>query len=378
MIDNLSEIIYDQDQYEYLTRLQNEISFYSCWIILIIGLISNTLNIIICMRKRIQREAIGFYSPLMSIFNVTSLVYGFFTFYKSTRMYYLESTLNCTLFFYLGRITYQMSSWLYVMCSLDRMICITYPRKYKLFKKRHILTLTVLGLFMTICLLNIPNLFYQVIDNTSKNETKLCTPSSPFVILIRDTIALLMRTALPIVLEFFINISLIYKLIKSRRNLNLKRSLRRDYKFAFTIVMLNVMFLITNVPFFVTCLYSMAMGYERVDVNSIFKLRYGYVSFWLFLTAIVSSYMFVSVFFVNMMFCRFFKIEFFKAFHETILNSKRILTKLKFLFHRLASFSFRQNNYSPNLNQINLNKDVGCVVLVRFRASVDEIFISYL
>ena len=117
------------------------------------------LNILICMRKRLQRESIGFYSPLISTFNITSLLYGFFVLYLPTSSYYLASSLNCKLFFYLGRITLQMTSWLYAMCSLDRMIWITYPDKYKIFKNRNFLASIALGLFALICVLNVQTCF---------------------------------------------------------------------------------------------------------------------------------------------------------------------------------------------------------------------------
>ena len=303
----------DASQIFELSLIEYKIAVYSCLIILPLGLLTNSLNILVCMRKQILKQTMGFYSPIMSLFNMTSLFISFLVDYPPIQFVMFNSSLNCVLYSYLLRISLQMSSWLYVMCSLDRMLFITYPHRFKFLKKKSLLCLVCGILFVAICLLNVPNLWLTVVraDNSS---TALCTSMQPNLVLVRDLIAQCMRTVLPVLIEATLNAFLILKLLQSRRNLNVRRSLQRDYKFAFTITVLNAAFLVTHLPLVASTLYLNALNYQWANMDASLELKRA--GFFYVISILITSYMLTSVFFVNLFCNRLFKIECFKFVDE--------------------------------------------------------------
>ena len=205
--------INNQNLIDYYNFLENTILIYSTLIILIVGLILNSINIVICLRRRIQKETIGFYSPLMSTFNISSLIFGFIVLAPQNKPILILSSLNCKFIFYALHISIHLTSWIYVMCSFDRMICITYPRKHKIFKNKILLFFLFGLLFAIVSFLNIKDFFFNVeyVDSlnytlTFSYQNKTCTSFLPNIILIRSVINQLLQIILPFILELILNI----------------------------------------------------------------------------------------------------------------------------------------------------------------------------
>ena len=121
--NNKSEIVLD------LTNITHAVEFYFCMFICNIGFATNSLNILVNMRKDILlKSTMGYYNILMSIFNILTLATACYLnlFAQSIGQtpLILRSNLNCILISYFIRIFAQMSAWLNVMLTLDRVICI--------------------------------------------------------------------------------------------------------------------------------------------------------------------------------------------------------------------------------------------------------------
>jgi hypothetical protein len=312
-----------------LNYLQVNISIYSCWLILSIGITTNLFNIYICTRKSIFKETMGFYNPIMSTFNIFALIFGFIYLYPQTNSLLVVSTFSCITISYLGRVFFQISSWLNVMCSFDRMICITYPKRFNFLKNKTILSLIALGIFAFLLVLNVENVFFDLIDHNQTSlmslyniQIRLCSSPYKTLVIVRDFIAQFMRTILPVILEFCLNLILIYKLLKSRRNLNVRRTMQRDYKFAFIIVILNIVFLVTHVPLLVCVILLNSLNYS--SPNGSISNNQIILNFLVTISGLLAGYMFTSLFFINLAFNRLFKREFYKCVGDLIDALRRV------------------------------------------------------
>ena len=66
---NKSEIVLD------LTNLTHMAQYYFCIVICNKGIVANILNILVCLRKELLKNTIGFYNILMSTFNILTLIF---------------------------------------------------------------------------------------------------------------------------------------------------------------------------------------------------------------------------------------------------------------------------------------------------------------
>ena len=321
-----------QDQYFILnlSMIANKFSYYSCLTIVNLGLLSNILNIIVCFRKNIRKKTMGFYNVAMSTFDIINFVLGYMVNFPPSighQNFYLISDISCSLLSYIIRICVQMSSWLNVMVSFDRIICILYPSRFKFIENKNKLSLIMLSLFFIICIINVPNAFFSVIVQVTLNPltnqtlaTSMACSSTKRITLARDIIAQLMRTLIPVILEAILNTLLVYKIVKEKKSLNISRSLAKEYKFAFTIVMLNFTFLFTQTPLLIITIYLTILnqqGSATPRILAIVNFSYG-------VSVLFSSYMFGSLFFINLQFNKIFQNEVKNIFHMLKRRKNRI------------------------------------------------------
>ena len=253
----------------------------------------------------------------MSGFNILALTGSFMLYFPSLTVklnYSLTSNATCILATFFTRFFIQMSTWTNVMVSADRVIVVLYPTRFRFIDDKKKLTWIALVLFAILAILNVPNLFYKLVTITKYDyvtnrtiEDKLCT-SSDSLVFIRNLEITLFRIIIPIILQIIFSIILIYKLIKSARDVN--RSLKQEYRFAFIIVILNVLFIITEFPLMVTTLYLGVIGETPtypMDTNISRNLAVVTLAFYITLT--ISTYMFLSLFFVNISFNKLYQKE---------------------------------------------------------------------
>ena len=298
-----------------LTLLSNKFTYYSIIIFGNIGCLSNILNILVCSRNSIRQKKMGFYNIIISTFNIMIFAVGFLQYYPPTvggQNFFLISDLLCIIMSSSSRILIHMASWLKVMLSFDRLMCITISNRIKFINNKYTLSFIMVGMFITISTFSIPNLFFRLqytssfnsITNQTNPITITCT-SSKSINLIRDLLSQIIRTVIPFILEIILNTILIYKLIKSKKGLNISRSLNKEYRFAFTTVMLNFAFIITQAPLFVWTVYIDILSQKSgVDPRLMALSNFLYLVFTLF-----ASYLYGSIFFVNLLFNKLFQKE---------------------------------------------------------------------
>ena len=219
-----------------------------------------------------------------------------------------------------------MSSWLSVMATFDRMVSVTFPARITFIKDKKKLTWIATVLFGLILALSTPNLVFRLQNILTANGTlSVQCVANTSITAFRDLIGLIVRFILPIALEFVLNIVLIYKLIKHRKSLNNTRDLTREYRFAFTIVVLNSLYFVCETPTFVITLYLNWTGYNQTNValtraSAIANFAFG-------LSLVLTSFRYTCLFYVNLLLNKVFRRELLRIFVDFRSNFSGILSK---------------------------------------------------
>ena len=128
----------------------------------------------------------------------------------------LISDFSCAALNFTLRVCVQMSSWLHVLLSLDRYLCVAFNQKLAfILNDRKKLSFIFLSLFAFICVINVPNLFFRLsITNSTSATSKVQCDSTPLINQIRNMVISIFRIVLPIVLQITFSALLIYKFFK--------------------------------------------------------------------------------------------------------------------------------------------------------------------
>jgi nitrate reductase NapE component len=291
-----------------LTEETHSLLFYCATIIGPIGICTNLMNIKVSKSEEIQKTTMSFFNIRLSIFNILSitlvgLIWGFPQ-SIGYQVVVLTSDSACKLIPYLTRIITQMSSWLLVMASFDRMFMLMSYKNLNNVRKTdkqevkdtRKYSWLLIGLFFLFCLINSPNLFFSLqtqahINTTTPNKTSqvLCT-SKPTVVLVRDIVSRTICGILPFILQIVISVSLIYRLYKLGAVIHTV-PINRERKYTFTIIVFNIIFLLSDIFNTVCLVFINIYGYNDATYISTDSRE-----------AAIASYVYLCSLFCNM-FC---------------------------------------------------------------------------
>jgi hypothetical protein len=178
-----------------------------------------------------------------------------------------------------------ISPWILVAVSIDRFLAIAYPKRFKLIYTEKFKSIYILSLFIFNILLYSPQLWFRelrIIEefNQTTNQTisieTICYSENLAFIWWFD----LFNAALfPFLFMIIISSCMVYVLFKSRKKFKSlvgkdKRKSSKDRKFAITLITLNLVFLILNLPVIV---YSLVADYF-IQLDPVSYGFYFYVS----------------------------------------------------------------------------------------------------
>jgi hypothetical protein len=126
-----------------------------------------------------------------------------------------------------------------------------------------------LVMFILLGIANFPSLLYYISLNQD-TSTYICT-STPQITLLRDLIAALLRVIIPLILKLILDTFLIHKMFKVRLqilNHTIDRSLRKEYKFAFTTIILNMVFIFTDLSQIMGLVFINIYGYNQTYIST--------------------------------------------------------------------------------------------------------------
>ena len=311
MPDDLSYI-------SWLQTLNRQYLFYLSTVAFPLAVILNTTSIVVFSRKKFSTHTNGLFNIYIDILNNCLFLVAFPFYYTKAIGNDIElwSDLTCKSLNYLLEVSISCNSWLNVLISFDRMASVAYPHSFKFMKKRKCIYIIFALILVTLFLVYTPNLLLNVIiineNSTNVNQTttttKLCS-GNPLLVNMRDGIALSFTIILPFILMLIFNIILIKSLIKTKRNLNIDRSLRKEEKFARSILALNFLFFVTSLPYLIALVLLNLFQYSSKSTFSSSDIAL--INFCLTIAISISAYNYGLPCLVNLYFNKLFREEFF-------------------------------------------------------------------
>jgi hypothetical protein len=254
-----------------LTRETHLLNFYMTVIVGNFGIVFNGVNIVVSLRKAIQKiKVMGHFNVCISCSNILLLTFITYLLLFPPSIGYPDlassSIFGCMFLQYFLRVFATISNWLYVLLTYDRINLFSDNYENSFLNRKRNVRLVIGLVSFVIFVLHGANLFFypetRIIN--SKNVT-ICS-SSNTIMMIRDYMGLLIRIVLPLVLQTVFNVMLIKKLFKFRTHLH--SSLKQEKRFAFTVVISNVVFFIGEIPFLVTTVLINMYGYNQTYIST--------------------------------------------------------------------------------------------------------------
>lgn len=239
-------------------------------LLLVIGILGNFLGFIITSRKKFKklstRNLLRFLAVLDTFYLLQIVVdYLTNTFNLDIR---LISSIWCKAFTYLNYSICPVSSWSLVIISIERVISITSSKYTLLFSNKNFkLTLIIIIILFNLICYSPYAIFIDLIPNilNGTNETVeySCDYAEETPSRILPLLDLLNSSVFPFTILTAISIYTICFIFESRSKfatneeaissdkptmINRKEKLKKDIQFSFTLMILNIIFLIFNLP----------------------------------------------------------------------------------------------------------------------------------
>jgi hypothetical protein len=271
-------------------------------------------------RKALRKTTMGFYNIVLAIINGSLMIVLFWLSFPSIflKVPYWWSVIYCKSIVFLSRVLADLSSWVNVWFCLDRMVCIAFPRRFKIIKNKIFLFSVLLLMILIIAGVNFQSFDYYIVVSYSSNSTVnqngsesnateiyTCTASENTK-LISSFIDTIFRVTLPFMLSIILDTILIYNLTAVKK----KRWLKRDEIFARSVIALNFLFLVTNLPYMVVSIYLNIFTYNGDSSSPAYLIA----NLALSISTLLASCNFAFPLIVNCIFFRAFRREFFYYF----------------------------------------------------------------
>ena len=313
----------------YYGKINVYVNFYFTVIFGSIGLILNTLGIVVYKRKAFADMSMSFYNIVIACVNnicILSYLWQAIPLYFNVNIK-LNSQAECMLVTYLQMVAGRLSAWIETLITVDRMVCIIFSNKFLFMKNRKVLSVVIAALLAVSLAISSQYFQFELVRTPSNTTispnvtvatiTATCSVDKAIILSI-NVLAIVTRVAVPFVIMIVSNIFLIYHLKRVRR----ERWMKKEEAFARSVVALSVFFLLTNLPLAVIAVYQIVLAYDgssplsrsSVLVNLVYTL-----------SMLLSSYNYVFPTLVNLMFNKIFRQEFLIMFgFKNKINSTRL------------------------------------------------------
>ncbi|CAF1028345.1 unnamed protein product [Brachionus calyciflorus] len=317
-----------QNTFERRNQINQTLLIAALYSIIPIGIIFNITQILVYLRRKFTETTMSIYCTTISINNILVLIATGLRFISAIKIYdYEENTyIGCKLASFFIRVVYCACTWLNFLFTLDRLVFILYPQRFKYFRNKINVIKLIICMYAFLSLLNSPSFFIDssVIEIKSLNKTEfisVCTASSELSIT-REVVAQLFGIFMPFILIFISNFVLIRKVINSKK----KVSIVKDMHFGIILVISNIFFLITFLPFsgllmiiMVTIVNpTITLNPEIMSIVALYETN----------AFIIACYNYTFGLFVQICFNKLFREEFFTMFIELngFVNKNRLNT----------------------------------------------------
>ena len=251
--------------------LLKTIIIYSLPAITLIGLITNSMSLIIFSRKRFRGTIFSTYFRIHLSIETINLIFPINKMFElNLGMYFtLISTFCCKIRKFFANYNYAVAPSILVIISIDRFLSIAYPSKF-LMRKKSLFQIFICFLVIGVnfCLYTPFWLFdlNEINQTNQENQTLItykCISPGQWI----DFINILQEFFIPFTLTLLFTLLTIRTVFKSRaassNNSSITKS--KDIKFALSSITINILFLLFCSPYFILVLIN--------DYSSLFKNR---------------------------------------------------------------------------------------------------------
>ena len=283
-------------------------------VIYITGIIGNIFSLYIFSKKKFKNTIFEIYFRLLNVTYMLALSYVIFDYMNFQFDYNLEikSPFSCKIIYYIYFTFPPIGSWILVIISLNIMICVLYPLRFRQIRnsKRIQIVICLIIIVYNFCFY-IEIIFKQELNipvNDDSNETNQTGKTTHLECNSNEVIYWMdffNSAFLPSILMIIFTTIMIKQLIKSRLKLS-----KKDIRFMFVSIFLNVFFLISNLPIVI---FNFIRNYTDIHDE---------MSELIFILVIIPYYVsFADVFFISFFINKYFKNEVLKLL-RFIFNSK--------------------------------------------------------
>lgn len=246
----------------------------------IIGLIGNVLSVVVFSRKTFRKNSISIYCRALAIADsvviVKSLTYFIGSFFWG-RSFQAESLIYCKIYSLIHTGIAAIPSWILVVFSIDKMLCVTRSKRLEFWLKKIKIHL---GIVFAIVIINclayvfVP-IYFQLLPTitTSGNGNVTivsfsCGTSDIKVFQIIGALFLYETSVLPFVLMMITTVVTILILVNSRKRMEeamapaenmrvsgIGKRKSRDVNYAINSIVLNILFIVFQVPYVLATIY---------------------------------------------------------------------------------------------------------------------------
>ena len=211
------------------------IKFISTPIIVIIGIIGNTLSVVVMKSKMLRNKSYSHYLCTLAFFDTLTLVIRLI---RTINEYYMDE-LNkagpfqsfnnfwCKLYNYVEHCSYLMSSWLIVLMAIERLIAVCFPFKKVIIRKQTGAAIGIFGVFVLVCLSQSFRLIMvEHVEVDQFHNLKTCAAGDEYLKIYSNLdvyfYSLTLTFILPLIIVLSCNCLVLHQIFKIRQELKAK------------------------------------------------------------------------------------------------------------------------------------------------------------
>ena len=241
-------------------RLAITLLIWSLPVVIIFGTLGNIFSFILMLQREMRHTSTYFYLAILAVADTVVLfVSAFKTWIRTWSNFELLhiSDASCKTLMFLVYFSLHLSAWLVVAVTVERFIVVWFPLKATSICSTTRAKLTIVGITLTLFLLNVHLFWTAELVTEPMTKAKMCAMLRDYDVLYKEVVPWLHLTVysfIPFVTLLFFNIMIIVSLIKHRRIVATqmtKDDQRTQYhhrKLAITLLCISFVWIITTTP----------------------------------------------------------------------------------------------------------------------------------